>query len=99
MLWPHASKRRSIARHWPLGTVGGMLLQPSLPLDGEYEVQVKLFRTILGIMCGLEYPQQLEITVDDVRVHLASFGGTKEVSDSSENPTTTGDKIDQLFTV
>jgi cytochrome c5 len=83
----------------PLGTVGGILVKQTLPLDGEYEFQVKLFRTNLGTMRGLEYPQQLEITVDGVRVHVAAFGGTKEVSASSENPTTTGDEIDKRFTV
>ena len=34
------------------------------PLDGEYELRVKLFRTNLGTMRGLEYPQRLEIAVD-----------------------------------
>jgi len=83
----------------PLGTVGGILVRPTLPLDGEYEFQVKLFRTNLGTMRGLEYPQQLEITVDGVRVHVVACGGTAEVSASSENPTTTGDEIDKRFTV
>jgi hypothetical protein len=83
----------------PLGTVGGTLLKPTLPLDGEYEFQVRLFRTNLGTMRGLEYPQQLEISVDGERVHLASFGGSKEVVNSSENPTTTGDDVDGRFTV
>jgi hypothetical protein len=78
----------------PFGTVGGILLHPTLPLDGEYEIRVKLFRTNLGTMRGLEYPQQLEITVDGERVHLASFGGAQEISNSSENPTTTGDDVD-----
>src|SRR5262249_37897440 len=59
----------------PLGTVGGLVVIPTLPLDGEYVFQVKLFRTNLGTMRGLEYPHQLEITVDGERVHLASFGG------------------------
>jgi mono/diheme cytochrome c family protein len=83
----------------PLGTVGGVLVKPTLPLDGEYTIQVRLFRTNLGTMRGLEYPQQLEISVDGERVHLASFGGSDEVSRSSENPTLTGDEIDKRFTV
>src|SRR5213075_628751 len=83
----------------PLGTVGGILLKPTLPLDGEYELKVKLFRTNLGTMRGLEYPQQLEISIDGERVHLASFGGSQEVARSSENPTTTGDEVDNRFTV
>ena len=54
----------------PLGTVGGTAVEPTLPLDGEYDLRVKLFRTNLGTMRGLEYQQQLEIAVDGVRVHL-----------------------------
>ena len=83
----------------PLGTVGGLLIERTLPLDGEYQFQVRLFRTNLGTMRGLEYEQQLEISVDGARVHLASCGGNKEISDSSENPTTTGDNVDGRFTV
>ncbi|HEY7188583.1 MAG TPA: DUF1592 domain-containing protein [Vicinamibacterales bacterium] len=82
----------------PLGTVGGILIHRTLPLDGEYQFQVRLFRTNLGTMRGLEYPHQLEIAVDGVRVHLASFGGDKEMASSSENPTTTGDAVDGRFT-
>jgi hypothetical protein len=83
----------------PLGTVGGLLVETTLPLDGEYQFQVKLFRTNLGTMRGLEYPHQLEISVDGRRVHLASFGGDAEMAASSENPTTTGDEVDARFTV
>jgi mono/diheme cytochrome c family protein len=82
----------------PLGTVGGILIHRTLPLDGDYQFQVRLFRTNLGTMRGLEYPHQLEIAVDGVRVHLASFGGDKEIASSSENPTTTGDAVDGRFT-
>jgi mono/diheme cytochrome c family protein len=83
----------------PLGTVGGLLIQTTLPLDGEYQFQVKLFRTNLGTMRGLEYPHQLEISVNGARVHLASFGGDKEITASSDNPTITGDDVDGRFTV
>jgi mono/diheme cytochrome c family protein len=82
----------------PLGTVGGLLIRRTLPLDGEYQFQVRLFRTNLGTMRGLEYEQQLEIAVDGQRVHLASFGGNREISSSSDNPTTTGDDVDNRFT-
>jgi mono/diheme cytochrome c family protein len=82
----------------PLGTVGGFVIERTLPLDGEYQFQVRLFRTNLGTMRGLEYPHQLEISVDGQRIHLASFGGDKDVTASSDNPTTTGDEIDERFT-
>jgi mono/diheme cytochrome c family protein len=83
----------------PLGTVGGLLIRRTLPLDGDYQFRVRLFRTNLGTMRGLEYPHQLEIAVDGERVHLASFGGDSEIAASSENPTTTGDDVDNRFTV
>jgi len=83
----------------PLGTVGGILIDRTLPLDGEYQFRVTLFRTNLGTMRGLEYEQQLEISVDGQRVHLAAFGGDKEIVASSDNPTTTGDAVDGRFTV
>jgi hypothetical protein len=83
----------------PLGTVGGFTIRRNIPLDGEYEFKVRLFRTNLGTMRGLEFPHQLEISVDGTRVHLASFGGDKDVTASSDNPTTTGDEIDGRFTV
>jgi mono/diheme cytochrome c family protein len=82
----------------PVGTIGGKLIETTLPLDGEYQFQVRLFRTNLGTMRGLEYPHELEISVDGERVHLAAFGGDKEMAASSENPTTTGDDVDRRFT-
>jgi hypothetical protein len=82
----------------PLGTVGGLLIETTLPLDGEYQFRVTLFRTNLGTMRGLEYEHQLEISVDGERVHLAAFGGDKEIIASSDNPTTTGDAVDGRFT-
>ena len=82
----------------PIGTVGGQALDLTLPLDGEYQFEVRLFRTNLGTMRGLEYSHQLEIAVDGERVHLASFGGDKEIAASSENPTLTGNDVDGRFT-
>jgi hypothetical protein len=83
----------------PLGTVGGFAIERNIPLDGEYLFQVRLFRTNLGTMRGLEHPHHLEISVDGERVHLAAFGGDEDVSRSSANPTLTGDEIDERFTV
>jgi hypothetical protein len=78
----------------PIGTVGGMLARTTLPLDGEYVIQPRLFRTNLGAMRGLEYPHQIEITVDGARVHLASFGGDEDFKASLRNPTLAGDDVD-----
>jgi hypothetical protein len=57
-------------------------------------IQPKLFRTNLGAMRGLEYAQQVEISVDGARVHLATFGGDDDFRASLKNPTLAGDDVD-----
>jgi mono/diheme cytochrome c family protein len=78
----------------PVGTVGGMVARTTLPLDGEYVIQPRLFRTNLGAMRGLEYPQQIEISVDGARVHVAAFGGDEDFKASLKNPTLAGDDVE-----
>jgi len=82
----------------PIGTVGGLLARATLPLDGEYVLQTKLFRTNLGAMRGLEYPNQFEISVDGERVHLASFGGDADFKAALENITAAADAVEARFT-
>ena len=48
----------------PLGTVGGMRATHTFPVDGEYEFQVRLYRTNLSAIRGLEDPHELELTLD-----------------------------------
>jgi hypothetical protein len=78
----------------PIGTVGGMLAHITLPLEGEYVIQPRLFRTNLGAMRGLEYEHQIEISVDGARVHLAAFGGDEDFKASLRNPTLAGDDVE-----
>jgi hypothetical protein len=83
----------------PLGTVGGALVRHTFPLDGEYEFQVKLFRTNSSVMRGLEYPQQLEITIDGERVFLATVGGGDDFATLLKNVTAAGDAVDARLKV
>ena len=62
----------------PLGTVGGLGVRYTFPLDGEYELRVALTRTNLEAIRGLEHMHQLEISVDGERVFLADIGGEAE---------------------
>jgi hypothetical protein len=78
----------------PIGTVGGMLAHITLPLEGEYVIQPRLFRTNLGAMRGLEYEHQIEISVDGARVHLGTFGGDEDFKASLRNPTLAGDDVE-----
>jgi hypothetical protein len=83
----------------PFGTVGGLLAHVTLPLDGDYVMQPRLIRTNLGVMRGLEYEHQLEITVDGRRVHLATFGGYDDFKEELENQTKVGDDVDARLKV
>jgi hypothetical protein len=78
----------------PLGTRGGLLARPTLPLDGEYLIKVKLLQTNLGSVRGLEYPQQLEITVDGARVHLVPMGGPADFAILPENAEEIAEALD-----
>jgi len=83
----------------PLGTIGGTLVRHNFALDGEYLFQTKLFRTNLGMMRGLEYPHQIEYTLDGERVHLATIGGKTDLAAAFEAPTATGDAMEARLRV
>ena len=83
----------------PLGTVGGILIHHTFPLDGEYTFQVKLYRTNLNIVRGLQYAHQVEFTVDGERIHLASIGGKSDLAAMFEKPTDTGDAVEARLRV
>ena len=78
----------------PLGTRGGMLIRHNFPLDGEYDFRIFLLRNIVGYMKGLEWPHQLEITVDGERVFLAAVGGEEDNKMSDANFAAAADAID-----
>jgi mono/diheme cytochrome c family protein len=62
----------------PLGTVGGLAVGHTFPLDAEYEFKLTLFRTNLEAIRGLEHTHQIEIAVDGERVFLGEIGGSAE---------------------
>ncbi len=79
----------------PLGTRGGSLIRHTFPLDATYQFSVKLTRNIVGYITGLEFPHELEISVDGERVFLAPVGGDADNKMSDENMSAAGDKIDE----
>ena len=78
----------------PLGTVGGLKAVHTFPLDGEYLIQVRLYRTNLSAMRGLEDPQEVELTLDGERILSASIGGVEDLVALQTNPTETSDNIE-----
>ena len=78
----------------PLGTVGGLRATHVFPVDGEYDFQVRLYRTNLSAIRGLEDPQQLELLLDGTRIHTAKFGGPDDLIALQTNPTEASDTIE-----
>jgi len=79
----------------PLGTVGGIRAPATLPLDGEYQLSVQMFRTNLGVMRGLEYEHEIEYTVDGAPVHRFRMGGEADFKANLVNMTKAGDQVDE----
>jgi mono/diheme cytochrome c family protein len=78
----------------PLGTVGGLRVRHTFPLDAQYEFQTKLYRTNLNIVRGLQYPTEFEITIDGREIHRVSIGGNADLAAMYDKPTDTGDAVE-----
>jgi cytochrome c5 len=79
----------------PLGTRGGLLIKHNFPLDASYDFAVFLRRNIVGYMTGLEWPHELEISVDGQRVFVAQVGGPEDNAASDANMSAAANAIDE----
>jgi len=78
----------------PLGTFGGLRARHVFPVDGEYDIQIRLFRTNLSAIRGLEDPHQLELTLDGRRILLSPLGGDEDLIALQANPTDASDALE-----
>ena len=78
----------------PLGTQGGLVATHTFPVDGDYEFQVRMWRTNLSAMRGLQDPHQVEVTIDGDRVLLATIGGDEDLVKLQKKPTAISDEIE-----
>ena len=78
----------------PLGTRGGLMIEHYFLLDAEYDFAVFLTRNIVGYMTGLEWPHELEISIDGERVFIATVGGAEDNLMSDRNFSLAGDTLD-----
>ncbi len=83
----------------PLGTVGGLLAKHNFPLDGEYEIKVRMWRNTFDLQRGIEEPHTIEIAVDGKRVKSATAGGKEDFTQMAMNPGEFGIKLDEALTV
>ena len=74
----------------PFGSRGGLAVQHYFPLDGEYEVQVRLQRHVVNLgggIRGLDEKNWVDIRVDGQRIELIEVGGgDAEQSGSTRGP-------------
>src|SRR5689334_9899408 len=78
----------------PLGTRGGALVRHNFPVDATYEFNVVLLQNIVGYVPGLEWPHELEISIDGERVFLAEVGGEQDNKLSDTNLALTKETLD-----
>ena len=79
----------------PLGTRGGALVRHNFPVDAIYEFNVVLLQNIVGYVPGLEWPHELEISIDGQRVFLAEVGGPQDNRLSDTNLALTKETLDR----
>ncbi len=83
----------------PIGTRGGVPIDYTFPVDGEYVIKPKLWRNTVELIRGLEQEHDLEITFDGERVLLARFGGFDDELPNYLIPKAEGDKIEGRFEI
>ena len=59
----------------PFGTRGGIAIRHNFPVDGEYEVQIRLHRNHREFIRGLAEPHQLDVRLDGSLIHQFTVGG------------------------
>jgi len=83
----------------PLGTRGGILVEHTFPLDGEYVIKLRLWRNTFDLMRGMEDPHEIEINLDGARIDSVTVGGRPDFLKMTENPGVFGANLDQKLTV
>jgi hypothetical protein len=83
----------------PLGTMGGLRIDRTFPVDGTYDIRVRFFRTNFGNLRGLEHAHDVEMALDGTRLRMVSIGGDKDLRAAFERPTETADEIDARLAI
>jgi len=73
-----------LGEEFPLGSRGGIAARHYFPVDGEYDLRIRLARTYADVIRGLQTASDLEIRVDGVRVAKFTVGGLKATVESQD---------------
>ena len=66
---------RRMSEDLPFGSRGGIAIRHNFPLDGEYDVRIRLRRQLYDYVRGLQNRQKLEVRLDGERVAEFTIGG------------------------
>jgi len=83
----------------PIGTRGGAVVRYTFPLDGEYEITVRLARDRNEHVEGLTEAHDLELLLDRERVQLFTVKPPQREAGYSEDYQPSHDRIDQHLKV
>jgi mono/diheme cytochrome c family protein len=75
-----------LSEDFPLGSRGGIAARHYFPVDGEYDLRVRLARTYADVIRGLQTPSDIELRVDGARVATFKVGGTPAESQDADEP-------------
>ena len=67
----------------PFGSRGGLAVRHRFPLDGEYELRVRLQRDIVGNIYGLAREERIELRIDGEQVAAFRVGGDRDCARAS----------------
>jgi mono/diheme cytochrome c family protein len=73
-----------LSEDFPLGSRGGIAARHYFPVDGEYDLRVRLARTYADVIRGLHVATDIELRVDGVRVGRFTIGGPKFAGESQD---------------
>ncbi|MEP6917570.1 MAG: DUF1592 domain-containing protein [Acidobacteriota bacterium] len=79
----------------PIGTRGGAVVPYTFPLDGEYEIQIRLTRDRDEHVEGLSEPHDLELLLDRARVQLFTVKPPVREAGVAESEQPSHEKVDQ----
>jgi Protein of unknown function (DUF1592)/Protein of unknown function (DUF1588)/Protein of unknown function (DUF1585)/Protein of unknown function (DUF1587)/Protein of unknown function (DUF1595)/Cytochrome C oxidase, cbb3-type, subunit III len=79
----------------PIGTRGGALVPYTFPLDGEYEIQIRLMRDRDEHVEGLSEAHDVELLLDRDRVQLFTVKPPQRVAGVPDTEQPSHEKVDQ----
>src|SRR5687768_6009702 len=83
----------------PPGTRGGMQIEHTFAVDGEYIIKLRMWRNTFDLMRGMEDPHDIEMAIDGARLTVVTAGGREDFGRMAENPGTFGAELDKKLTV